>query len=308
MFTRILVPLDGAPESSVAVEAARTLAQTTGGSIVLLRVVDPSPLELRGVQELLDEARPQLCAIADELSGAGVHVEVVASYGGVADEILQQIGVESADLVVMRTHRRGGLEGGVLGKIGVSVLNDTSVPVLMVGPGARRITGIRKLLLPVDASQGGAIGVETAVRLARAAGTEIHLVQVVTPLYLQPGSETLGLSYYDLAWADEAALASAQRYVETLTSRLQAAGLTAHGEAHLGEVAATIVEIAREQGTDLIVMSTHALTGLARAVVGSVAEDVVRTADCPVLLTHRLVSPKAVKADELSESTAAGVA
>jgi nucleotide-binding universal stress UspA family protein len=52
-------------------------------------------------------------------------------------------------------------------------------------------------------------------------------------------------------------------------------------------VADTIVETADEHNVDLIVMSSQALTGVARAFLGSVADAVVRAAHCPVLLIHR---------------------
>jgi nucleotide-binding universal stress UspA family protein len=53
------------------------------------------------------------------------------------------------------------------------------------------------------------------------------------------------------------------------------------------DVPGSIVQLADEHATDLIVMSTHALTGIQRAVMGSVADAVVRSASCPVLLLHR---------------------
>lgn len=49
-----------------------------------------------------------------------------------------------------------------------------------------------------------------------------------------------------------------------------------------GEPAASITEVAREGGYDLVVMGTHGRTGLSHALVGSVAEKVVRMAPCPV--------------------------
>jgi len=52
-------------------------------------------------------------------------------------------------------------------------------------------------------------------------------------------------------------------------------------------VAETIVAVAEEGAADLIVMSTQALTGAARALLGSVADAVVRSAHCPVLVVHR---------------------
>jgi nucleotide-binding universal stress UspA family protein len=51
----------------------------------------------------------------------------------------------------------------------------------------------------------------------------------------------------------------------------------------VGNAAAVIIEVAQEQGCDLIVMGTHGRTGVAHLFLGSVAEKVVRTAPCPVL-------------------------
>jgi nucleotide-binding universal stress UspA family protein len=61
-------------------------------------------------------------------------------------------------------------------------------------------------------------------------------------------------------------------------------------EHHLaeGDAAAEIVKVAREEGCDLIVMGTHGRTGLRHALMGSVAERVLRQAPCPVLTLHGL--------------------
>jgi nucleotide-binding universal stress UspA family protein len=93
-------------------------------------------------------------------------------------------------------------------------------------------------------------------------------------------------TYIDPLWDDESQ-ASAQRYVDGLAARLQEAGVRAEGRALVGDVAATIAQTAAQVDADLIVMSTHALTGPARAVLGSVADEVVRIAHHPVLLVQR---------------------
>jgi nucleotide-binding universal stress UspA family protein len=90
----------------------------------------------------------------------------------------------------------------------------------------------------------------------------------------------------DPAWDDEA-LAAARGYVERLAARLQQAGISAEGRALLGRTGETIVDTADAVGADLIVMSTHALTGPARTILGSTADEVVRTARRPVLLLRR---------------------
>jgi nucleotide-binding universal stress UspA family protein len=92
--------------------------------------------------------------------------------------------------------------------------------------------------------------------------------------------------YIDPAWEDEA-LRSAETYVEGLSRRLGTAGVQVEAKALRGEVAPTIDAVAEETDADMVVMSTHALTGPARAVLGSVADSVVRTSRRPVLLVRR---------------------
>jgi len=95
------------------------------------------------------------------------------------------------------------------------------------------------------------------------------------------------MTYYDPAW-DQEALAGAKSYATGLVGRLRDTGVKASGEAHrVPDVAAGIVDLAESLNADLVVMSTHARTGLARAVLGSVADALVRSAHCPVLLIHR---------------------
>jgi nucleotide-binding universal stress UspA family protein len=312
MFSRMLVPLDGTPESNVALLPARAMAQLTGASIVLLHVLDRAWPELPGnedeleAQARLEETHAELERVAEELRASGLTVESVPTRGHAADAILQHIRVERADLVIMRTHGRAGLERAALGSVTERVLKNSNIPVLLLRSGGRRVTTIRRLLVPVDGSPGGAVALATAVGLARTAAAQVHLLQDVVSSYAQVLAAYEGLAYYDPAWDDEA-LTSARTYVDGLVARLQASGVTASGEAHMvSDIPADIVAAAREKEIDIIVMSTHALTGLPRAIIGSVADAVTRGADCPVLLVHRPVSPQAVVADEFSAANVSG--
>ena len=96
------------------------------------------------------------------------------------------------------------------------------------------------------------------------------------PLELEP--------YIDPDQIDRAALAEARQYVNTLAGRLERRGISAQPLAMLGEVESTITETADALGTDMIVMRTRGHTGAARAVLGSVADAVVRSASVPVML------------------------
>jgi nucleotide-binding universal stress UspA family protein len=156
-------------------------------------------------------------------------------------------------------------------------------------PGERRITNIRTLLVPVDGSPGGALALERAVELARGVGASISIVQVSVPIAMQTMMtyEYGGMAYYDPDW-DEESLRSAKAYVDGLVEHLQDQGLQARGLAFNAPNAAYgIVNAADEYAADLIVMSTRALTGPVRTLLGSVANLVVRSAHCPVLLVHQ---------------------
>ena len=103
----------------------------------------------------------------------------------------------------------------------------------------------------------------------------------MVPTWVYAGDAYGGMAYYDPEW-DEETLASARTYVEGIVKRLGAAGLVVEGDARQErDVAGTIVRVAEEATADLIVMSTQALTGPARALLGSVADAVARTSHCP---------------------------
>jgi nucleotide-binding universal stress UspA family protein len=89
--------------------------------------------------------------------------------------------------------------------------------------------------------------------------------------------------YYDPAW-DEEARASAERYVTSLAARLGRAGVTAEAQAVIVDPVSGICAAAEAQDVDLVIMSTHAHTGLAKAVLGSTTDGVVREAGRPVLV------------------------
>jgi nucleotide-binding universal stress UspA family protein len=285
MFKSILVPIDGTPQSNAALPLARTMAQATGAAITLLRVLPTS--EAPGHRAITAEALEQ---VATELATAGLQVEAVMREGDIVPEILDVARKRSVDLIVMRSHGRVGLSRAVLGSVTERVLAESGVPVLLLRPGGRRVRRIRTLVVPIDGSPGGAVALGTGVGLAEATGASIKLLRVVVPMPLSIYSEFAYDRIPDFdptAW-DEEALASAQAYVHDIGARLQSGGVATTGEARMApDVAQAIVTVAQEASADLIVMSTQALTGAARALLGSVADAVVRGAQCPVLLLHR---------------------
>jgi universal stress protein A len=143
---------------------------------------------------------------------------------------------------------------------------------------AARMT-ISRILVPNDFSLHGEAAFQYAQKLARAFQASIHVLHVVdNPI-------AAGMWSSEMYTAEIAGLQinPVRDAEERLKGAVPAAAGTVSTEVRTGNPARNILEAARERGADLIVMGTHGRTGLAHVMMGSVAEQVVRLAPCPVL-------------------------
>lgn len=142
---------------------------------------------------------------------------------------------------------------------------------------------VRTIVCPTDFSDRAAPAVELATALARDYSAELVLVHVTPPpVQVVSGGVLVGVP------VDSSAEAAHLDAVRVADPRVVVRRLTA-----VGPPATEIVRLAREQGADLIVMGTHGRGGLARVLVGSVAEAVMRHAPCPVLTVRSPFPPPA---------------
>ena len=139
-----------------------------------------------------------------------------------------------------------------------------------------------KILCPTDFSDYSRAAVGVAAQLAKESGAELILLHSAdTPVAYQ-GDTDLGL--------DETLRGELQRDLDAIS--LPAGELRVRRMLVEGDPGAAILDVAREEKVDLIVISTHGRTGLTRLLMGSVAEYVVRHAPCGVL-TLKNPEPKA---------------
>ncbi len=142
-----------------------------------------------------------------------------------------------------------------------------------------------KILVPVDGSQASAAGLTEAIQIAKSQGSEIRLMHVVNDLILDYGYGS-GVFAYDalgeLRKAGASILDTAQ-----LTTRAEGIKTNSVLLESLGERASDLILAeAKAWPADLLVMGTHGRRGLARLVMGSDAEAVVRASTVPVLLVR----------------------
>lgn len=143
MFKHILLPVDGSPTSMTAVAKAAGLAKAFGSAVTALYVVDPYPFTGVGadfaygqsqyLSAATKEANEALEGAKKALEEAGVPVTTVIGEGhAVHDGILRALETTQADLIVMGSHGRRGLEKLVLGSVTQRVLGVVHMPVLVV--------------------------------------------------------------------------------------------------------------------------------------------------------------------------------
>ncbi len=265
-FHKILCPVDFTPESLVAMAAAAVMAGERG-EVVLIHAwavpvaggageVGTYPPEV--MQGMIDEAQQGMDAAVAQARGLGARrVSGQVIDGGASQTVVEVAKADPAvDLIVIATHGRTGVARALLGSVAEEVVRSATVPVLAVRLD-EDLRAFGHVLCPVDFSQESRAAVAIAAELAQRAITLLHV-----------GDEPGELA----AWASELQA----RVTAPVATKLRAGKADAELLAELGE----------DRTVDLVVMGSRGRTGLVRLALGSVAEQTVREARCPVLVTH----------------------
>ena len=148
------------------------------------------------------------------------------------------------------------------------------------------ISMYQRILVPIDGSATSARGLQEAMAVAKLTHASLRLIHVVDemPFALSSGSIVTwsGDMYTWLREAGEAILKEARAQVEEADIPVD----TVLSDNLQGRVCDLVVDEAKRWKADLIVIGTHGRRGIARALLGSVAENVIRTVKVPVLTIH----------------------
>ena len=295
----ILVPIDFSKMSIQAIETAKRLAQRFGASIHLTHVhpfgyqgTFMGPVfPLLGPPESFEEHRIRqstelLKAIAHK-SGLSPRDQTHVRMGAPPfDEICRFAQELPADLVVMPTHGHTGLKHVFLGSTAERVVQHSPCPVFIVRQEKRKSeTGRRftahTILVPVDFSNCSREGLQYAIGFANEFGAKIILLHATYLGYIYSAE---GTALYDIPSLQKAARKNAEHQMQKLVRAVKFGGVkfeTAFTEA---SPELDICAFAKDHGVDLIITSTHGLTGFQHVLIGSIAEKVVRHAPCSVLV------------------------
>jgi len=297
MYTNILVPLD---TSSIAEEALLysqkiASAETT---IHLLGVVEPNlysyalATQEAVVREKLqavihNDMKRYLTGVEERLRQQGLRVESWLANGDAAQTIASVATKIQADLIAMTTRGRTGFGRWALGSVADRVIHSATQPILLVRnqEPMPKTYAVQRILIPVDGSPLAEVALAQAKLIAQEHGAEVVLLRIVEPLSDWQKKILAEGGYVDTVLEKEREQ-EAEHYLADSVAALQAEGITVDSRLYRGHASTTILHLLDEEPFDLVVMSTHGLSGYSRWVYGSVAAKVLHNAACPLLLVR----------------------
>lgn len=284
----IMVATDFSERSDRALRRAVMLAKETGAALVLVHAIDDDqPYEiLEAKKEKVEGLLARMSATLKSGDGLACAYHVV--FGSPFAKLAQATVDHKADLLVLGPHRRQILRDIFVGTTAERTIRSVQCPVLMTNAAAAG--SYRRVVFATDLSDPS----REAIEVAKALGIAGHAISSLLYVFDAPTlrlamSHTLAKDKKEHILLDES-VEAARQLAEFATS-LNAEDveqLVRHDEM---TPAVEILAAAEEISADLIVVGTHGRRGVARLLLGSVAEEILRRADRDVLA----VPPKAAE-------------
>ena len=298
MFRNVLLPLDGSSFSEHAIPYAAAIARRAQARIHVVLVhtsaaqyaaeFASTPLVEEWENEFRQKEVRYIDRLVEGMRERGLDATAERLEGEVARRLIQRTEAD-ADLLVMATHGRGGLDRAWLGSVTDEVVHHVRLPVLLVEPGKDAPPTddptFKHILVATDGSKAAAAATDEALEIALLFDARLTLLRVVsvpaglTSPYLPHAAlmdreaTKKGREEAEGFLAEMAKELSTDTRVET---RVELAYHPAHG----------ILDTAAELDCDLIALGTHRRARLARVILGSVCDKVVRASPWPVLIGH----------------------
>lgn len=300
MLHSLLVPLDGTRFSEFALPLAEGIARATGASVHLAHVhvphppddlVSSTPFQYEGLDldayddRLRQDERSYLDQLTFKVADRTPCVVEGTLLDGDVETALQRHARDvEADFVVLTTHARDGLDKWLHGSVAEKLIRQSRLPVLAV-PGTPDASppedalSVTKILVALDGSDPAEAILGPARDLAQASDARITLLHVLSSRFRSDPQPV----YMPDDW--ERSMSAAEDYLEDIRDGLRMEGLSADTMVYAHpSPAKAICEIADEMDAGMVAMTTHGRTGLASALLGSVAHDVLAGAQRPVLI------------------------
>ena len=302
-INRILVPVDFSDPSKAAAHLGLSLALKFGARLMLAHVIPPSsafayafPAESFAFQtEQARTAKSMLRSLIPSQYHDDVDLRTIVKIGDVSRELLSIVSDDKVSVVAMGTHGRSPVERLVLGSLTERMLRKLPVPILTVSrhedPANPVITDepipLNHVLYATDLSDEATRGLRFALQVARRANARLTVLHVLRPAEAMAWGIETGFVGEELRTLRDDTL---RRLVATTFAECKF-GYSATPVLTEGTPFSEILRAADNSGADLIVLNLHGKGFVERALLGSTAERVIRSARVPVLSIPSAAEP-----------------
>lgn len=234
------------------------------------------------IRKLEDIAEKQLNKVVD-LKGSDDMKIIAATKREVsaAPAILEYASDNNIDLIVMGTHGRRGLGHLLLGSAAEEVVRLAVCPVFTIRElkEPKPVMQVNNILVPVDFSNYSKSALAYASKIAQSYKAQLQVLHIIEETMHPAFSLSGKSSIFDLVPGIKD---DSRKRAEKMLKEVVSDDIKSNVYVKGGRAASDIINFAKENSTDLIVIATHGLTGLEHMLLGSVTEKVVRMAHCPV--------------------------
>ena len=141
----------------------------------------------------------------------------------------------------------------------------------------------KRILISTDGSEKSSLAAQAGIDLAKALGAEVLALNVINEVVVASAVRQLGS---DRKEVEDKLMASGQKAVDSIKKMGSAAGVKVDPLVRMGSPANMVIDIARNEGADLIVMGSHGESGASKLLIGSVVQKVLYWATNPVLVVR----------------------
>jgi nucleotide-binding universal stress UspA family protein len=232
-------------------------------------------------QRLEEEARNNINAmLPKELLETETAVPIIR-FGKPFLEIIQFAKEKEVDIIAIGTHGRAGVDRIILGSVAERVVRKAHCPVMVVR--SRKYIGFKRIIVPIDFSDCSRMALEYAAATARAHRSKLTILHVYEEAFIEPYVRAANTEEEADEIMKEIERVNETKYDEFLKT-IDLSGVEYEKLLKKGIPKTDIVETAMEQQANLIVMGTHGRSGIKHTLIGSTAEEVVRTVHCDIVV------------------------
>lgn len=304
MYKTVLIPVDMSDFGEQVLPVVKAVVPPNRARLILVYCIEPHRYVLGGetddpavIESIIGDIQPRaadyLYRLEKELQIDGYGVTTRIGQGDAAEYIVDMAKELGPTLIAMTTHGRTGVIREALGSVADRVMRTAKQPILLVRNKTATADrySIRRILVPLDGSPLSEEALENAKKISQTTHASIHLLHVLQPMQDWEQQLLHGMDR-PFETVSEPHAPDAETYLERVRQNLEAAQHSATAKLYTGIVGDSILQAAKSEEADLIVMGSHGYGGYKRWVYGSVANRVVHESPCPLLMVRTVPGEK----------------